>query len=427
MSRDHPITLRHIKDAQETIANMVHNTPVLKSRSFTQLCETPIFLKAENLQRTGSFKIRGAANCVARISKVREHPKVIAASAGNHAQGVALASQIAGIPCTVVMAKGASTAKVVATRSYHAEVVLHGRNYEEAQAEASRRAKEDNLVIIPAFDDADVIAGQGTIGLEILKDLPDVESVVVPVGGGGLIGGLALAIKELRPGAKVYGVQAESCPGAKELFHTGKATSGTRSTIADGIAVERPSELTRNLMRQYVDDIVTVTEDEIAHTMLLLLERTKMVVEGAGAVGLAALMNKRINTEGRRTLVLLSGGNLDVSVLARIGDHGLAYAGRYRVLRVVLPDRPGQLARLTSIIAESEANVVEVDHHRHGIDLSMNQIEIGITVETRDEGHVNQVARLLEENGYLVQAAPTQSSSVGTLRFVQQDVEGVDA
>ena len=282
--------------------------------------------------------------------------------------------------------------------------------------------------MIPAFDDADVIAGQGTIGLEILKDLPDVETIIVPVGGGGLIGGLALAVKELRPETKVYGVQAEACPGATEYFlHGGKPTSAPKSTIADGIAVERPSELTGALIRQYVDDMVTVSEDEIAHTMLLLLERAKMVVEGAGSVGLAALISKRIKSEGSRTVVLLSGGNLDVSILARIGDHGLAYAGRYRVLRVVLPDRPGQLARLTSVIAESEANIVEVDHHRHGIDLAMNQIEIGITVETRDEAHVNQVAHLLEQHGYLLEASPTPGSSVGTLRFVQQDIEGVDA
>ena len=292
-----------------------------------------IFLKAENLQRTGSFKIRGATVRISGLTTEQRRLGVVAASAGNHAQGVARASQLAGVPCTVVMSKGTSLAKLEATRNYGAQVVLHGENFDQAQEYAFGLAQEDGRTFIPAFDDLQVIAGQGTVGLEIWQDLPDVDAVVVPVGGGGLISGVALAVKELRPGAKVYGVQVEASPGAALAFQRGHRRSvPPEPTIADGIAVGQPSSLTFELMNTYVDDIVTVSEEEVAHAMVLLLERAKLLVEGAGAVGLAALLAERLPCRGQKVAVLLSGGNLDPLLLARILDHGLAHAGRYLVL-----------------------------------------------------------------------------------------------
>mgnify|MGYP001232796389 CR=1 FL=1 len=416
------VTHDMVQKARETIADVIHQTPLLPSQTFSQICKRPVFLKAENLQRTGAFKIRGATNFIANIPESQRNRGVIAASAGNHAQGVALASQIQGVHCTIIMPKGASTAKVSATRSYGAEVVLHGQNFEDSQAEAARRGEENHLIPIPAFDDVHVITGQGTIGTEILKDLPDVESVIIPVGGGGLIGGMAVALKEARPDITIYGVQAKSCPAAAVSFAEGRNLEiQQKPSIADGIAIKRPSDMTFSLIQKYVDDIVTVSEDEIAHAILLLMERSKLVVEGAGAVGMAALLQNRIPTEDRKTVVLLSGGNLDASILSRIGNHALAYAGRYLVLRVVLHDRPGELAKLTAVISEAEANVIELDHHRHGIDLSLNQIEAGITVETRDADHVTQVINSLRESGYMPEPPPTPQAQASILYFRGQD------
>ncbi|MBI4233177.1 MAG: threonine ammonia-lyase [Chloroflexi bacterium] len=423
----HP-SLLDVQRAQGPVAQVAHRTPLFPSRTFSQLCEAQVFLKAENLQRTGSFKVRGAANRIARLSPAQRRQGVIAASAGNHAQGVALASQQTGIPCTIVMPKGASIAKMEATRNYSAQVVLHGETFDEAQAHAQRLAEEGGFTFISAFDDPEVIAGQGTLGLEVCEDLPEVEAVVVPVGGGGLIAGVALTVKALRPGARVFGVQVDASPAAAISFRQGRqVTMRAKPSIADGIAIGRPGALPLQLMAQYVDDVVTVSEEEVAHAMLLLLERAKLLVEGAGAVGVAALLGKRIPCLGQKVAVVLSGGNVDPNLLAHVLEHGRAHAGRYLVLWVVLPDLPGQLALLAEAISRAEANVIDVAHRRRGIHIGMDQVQVEITVETRDAAHAAQVAASLGESGYLAQEPPAPLYPGSILHFVAREALARDS
>ncbi len=416
-------TLKDVQEAHKIVTKIAHRTPIMYSRTFSEMADAQVYLKAENLQRTGSFKIRGAANRIASIPTSDRRRGVVTASAGNHAQGVALASQRLGVKCLVVMPKGASPAKMEATKGYGAEILLIGDTFDDAQAEAHRLALEKKMTFIPAFDDAKIIAGQGTIGLEICHDLPELQAVAVPIGGGGLISGVALVIKELKPSVKVYGVQAEACPSAVVATQKGRRIRiHPKPTIADGIAVGRTGELPFGLIKRYVDDIVTVSEEEVAHAIVLLLERAKLLVEGAGAVGLAAIVNRRLSCKGRKVVALLSGGNVDPLLLSRVLDFGLAHAGRFLSLRVIVRDTPGQLAKLLDTLAEAQANIIEVVHHRRGIHLPIGLVQVELTIETRNPDHARRVTDALEEKGYvpLRYGIGAVFSQAGTLYFAAQ-------
>ncbi|MEK7873991.1 MAG: threonine ammonia-lyase [Chloroflexota bacterium] len=395
------VTLADIQQAHQRISSLVHRTPLLTSATLSAMTGSPVLLKAENLQRTGSFKLRGAANRIAQLSPAERRRGVIAASAGNHAQGVALAASRLKIPCVIVMPRHASITKVEATRGYGARVELAGDSYDEAQRRAKTLAAESRLVMVHPFDDPHIIAGQGAIGLEILEDAPDVGTIVVPVGGGGLIAGIAVAVKAMAPRVRVVGVQAAAAPACVESLRKGRRIAVRPGpTVADGIAVGRPGQLPLELIRQYVDDVVTVDEEDITRAILLLLERCKQVVEGAGAVALAALLAGKAGGRRQKAVAVLSGGNIDPTVIDRVVEHGLAHAGRYLMLHVVLLDRPGQLARLLNAIAVAEGNVQDVSHLRRGLHIAIDQVEVQVSVETRGPDHIQQVLERLTASGY---------------------------
>ena len=383
---------------------------MLPARSLGQLAGCELFLKAENLQRAGSFKVRGAANKIAALTSDQKARGVIAASAGNHAQGVALAAANLGIRCTIVMPTGASLPKVEATRGYGATVLLQGDDFDQSQRYARRVMRENGMIFIPAFDDPAIVAGQGTIGLEMLEQVEDLDAVVVPAGGGGLISGIGLAIKETAPGIRVIGVQAAAATAVVDSYKANRrVTVKGRATVADGIAVGAPGRITLPLVSRYVDDMVVVEEDEITQAMMLLLERGKLLVEGAGAVGLAAVLGGKIQVAGKRVAVVLSGGNVDTHLIARVMEHGLAHAGRYLVLRIMVEDRPGRLSRLLNIVSSAEANVLDIGHLRHAPSVHLGQVEIQLTLETRNDAHAEEVRERLRNAGY----APHESESAG--------------
>ena len=404
-----PVTLEDVRKAQGVIADLAIRTPIVPARSLGQPDGCEILLKAENLQRAGSFKVRGAVNKIAGLSDRQKSMGVIAASAGNHAQGVALAAASAGIPCTIVMPAGASIPKVEATRGYGATVILHGDGFDQAMTHARRVVRETGMTLIHAFDDPAIVAGQGTIGLELLEQVEDVDTVVVPVGGGGLISGIGLAIKESAPGVKVVGVQAEAATAVVDSYKANRRiTVKGQATVADGISVGSPGRITLPLVSRYVDDMVVVGEDEITEAMLLLLERCKLLVEGAGAVGLAAVLSGKLPVSGKVAIVL-SGGNVDTHLIARVLEQGLAHAGRYLVLRVMLEDRPGRLNRLLSILTGADVNVLDIGHLRHAASVHMGQVEIQLTLETRNHAHSAEVWERLRDAGY----APYESEPIG--------------
>ena len=385
---------------------------MLPARSLGQMAGCELFLKAENLQRAGSFKVRGAANKIASLTPDQKAGGVIAASAGNHAQGVALAAANLGIPCTIVMPTGASLPKVEATRGYGATVLLQGDDFDQSQRYARRVMRENGMTFIPAFDDPAIVAGQGTIGLEMLEQVEDLDAVVVPAGGGGLISGIGLAIKETAPGIRVVGVQAAAATAVVDSYKANRrVTVKGQPTVADGIAVGTPGKITLPLVSRYVDDMVVVEEDEITQAMMLLLERGKLLVEGAGAVGFAAVLGGKIEVAGKRVAVVLSGGNVDTHLIARVMEHGLAHAGRYLVLRIMLEDRPGQLNRLLNIVSNTEANVLDIGHLRHAPSVHLGQVEIQLTLETRNDAHADEVREQLRNAGY----APLESEPAGGL------------
>ena len=395
------VTIEAIKQARARLDSLARRTPLLYSDSVTHRVGSPVYLKAENLQRTGSFKLRGALNKLALLPGGQEHPGVIAASAGNHAQGVALAAAHLNIPATVVMPETASLAKYEATLGYGATVIRHGTSFEEARVHAESLAQERGLCFVPAFDDEAIIAGQGTIGLEILEDLPATELVIVPVGGGGLLAGIATAIKALKPQATVVGVQAAAAPAAARSYRAGRRlTVAPGPTIADGIAICQPGRIPLAIMRREVDDMVTVDEEAISYAMLLLLERSKLLVEAAGAVGIAALLSGAVQPHGKPTVAVLSGGNLDVVLLERLVEHGLTLAGRHLAIRVTVPDQPGQLARLLTYLAELKVNVMEVEHHRSGYPLPVGDVEVYLTLEVQNQAHGDEVREKLRAEGY---------------------------
>ncbi len=397
------ITLADVQAARERLRSSIYYSPCAYSQMLSGLTDRAIFLKLENLQMTGSFKERGALNRIALLTPEEAARGVIAASAGNHAQGVAHHATGRGIRSLIVMPQQTPLVKVTATRNFGAEVVLHGANYDEAFAEAMRLRESTGMNFIHAFDDAAVMAGQGTIGLELMEQVPDLDAVVVPIGGGGLIGGIACAIKELRPEIKVIGVQTTRLPSmAMAVAQHGPVTLDPATTIADGIAVRRAGEVTFPVVDRYVDEIVTVDEDEIASAILVLLEREKTLAEGAGAAALAALLQRRTTLipEGARTAVLVCGGNIDVTLLSRIIERGLVQDGRLIRLRIHLLDKPGALAELTRLIAAHRANIVDTLHNRAYYGVNLGDTVIDITMETRGREQVAELLTALTAEGY---------------------------
>jgi threonine dehydratase len=396
------ISLADVIAARERLRNAIYYSPCPHSQMLSALTGQQVYLKLENLQMTGSFKERGALNRIAMLTPEQAARGVVAASAGNHAQGVAYHATSRGIRALIVMPLATPLVKVTATRGFGAEVVLHGANYDEACEEATRLCQAQGMTFIHPFDDSAVMAGQGTIGLELLEQVPQLEAVVVSIGGGGLIGGIACAIKESRPDIRVVGVQTSRLPSmamAIEQHHP--VTLQPATTIADGIAVRRAGEVTFPVVDRYVDEIVTVDEDEIASAILVLLEREKTLAEGAGATALAALLQKKTSLNGAHTAVLVGGGNIDVTLLSRIIERGLVQDGRMIRLRIHLLDKPGALAELTKLIAHHRANIVDTLYNRAYYGVNLGDTTIDITLETRGPEQVNELLGALNAGGYV--------------------------
>ncbi len=395
------IGLREIHNALARVREAIYLSPCARSETFSQATGNAIYLKLDNLQKTGSFKERGALNKLLTLTASERQRGVIAASAGNHAQGVAYHAGRHGVRAVICMPLTTPLIKVSATKSYGAEVILEGANYDEAFQQAQARAVDQGLTFVHAFDDDAIIAGQGTLGLELLQQLPDLQAVVVPIGGGGLIGGVACAIKETKSNIEIFGVQPARLPSMKVAVAEGKpVTINAAATVADGIAVRRAGERTLPLVQKYVDDIVTVDEEEIANAILLLLEREKTLAEGAGAAALAALLNHKLPLNGKRVAVLVCGGNIDVTLLSRIIERGLVKDGRLVRLRVHLPDYPGALHRLTGILAQHRANIVETSYDRAYYGVNLGDTAIDITMETKGPDHIMDLLAALDIAGY---------------------------
>jgi threonine dehydratase len=399
------VSLSGIEHARERIREYIFVSPCLRSAALTQMTGQEIYLKMDNLQRTGAFKERGALNKLLTLTDAERQRGVIAASAGNHAQAVAYHATRRGVRSQIVMPLMTPLVKVAATRAFGAEVVLHGANYDEACAEAMLRAETSGLTFLHPFDDPEVIQGQGSIGLEILEQVPNIEAVVVPIGGGGLIGGVGCAIKEASKkrnlNIRVIGVQTERLPSMLRAAEAGQpVTVPAEATIADGIAVRRAAERTLRLVERYVDELVTVDEEEIASAILVLLEREKTLAEGAGAAALAAVLQRKSSLTTERTAVLVCGGNIDVSLLAKIIERGLVKDGRWMRLRIHLSDRPGALHQLTKIIAELSANIVQTQYDRAYYGVSLGDTVIDFTLETRGLEHIATIERTLTNGGY---------------------------
>jgi len=395
------VTLDAIRDARSRIGGAVYLSPCPPSPSVSEISGFPVYLKLENLQRTGSFKERGALNKILRLSDHDKKRGVIAASAGNHAQGVAFHAKGNGVSAKIVMPVMTPLVKVNATKGYGAHVVLHGEGYDEAYEEACRLAESEQLTFVHPFDDPAVIAGQGTIALELLEQIPDLEAVVVPIGGGGLISGIACAVKELKPSVRVIGVQAARMPSMLEAMKAHKPTTIiSHPTIADGIAVRRAGERTLQLVQHYVDDVVSVEEEEIASGILTLLEREKLLAEGAGAAAVAALLHHKTKLKHKRTVALVCGGNIDVTLLSRIIQRGLVKDARLVRLQIHLSDRPGSLHQLTKIIAAHHANIVELQFDRAYYGVSLGDTLIDVTLETRGKDQIQRILDALAQAGY---------------------------
>ena len=399
------VKLADILDARKILQGIISPTPVLADAKLSGEIGANAFLKAENLQKSGSFKIRGAYNKISRLTDEEKKRGVIAASAGNHAQGVALAAQLTNIKATIVLPTFAPLTKVIATKSYGAEVILHGENFDDAVAYSRELQEKHGYTYIHAFDDELIIAGQGTIGLEIAEAVPQASVIVVPIGGGGIISGIAIAAKSLLPNVRVVGVQAANCAPMKKSVTAGEVVHiEALETIADGIAVKRPGALTMPIIREYVDEIVEVTEDEIARAIYFCVTNNRLVVEGAGAAGLAALLANKINLNADDTVcAVLCGGNIDANLLARILEQVLVRQGRYIFLKLLVPDRPGSLAPLLNHVADSGANVMEVYHKRAMWLAPLGRVGIEMLLEVRDEQHARDVHRHLESVGYHVE------------------------
>ncbi len=397
------LPLKEIELAAKRLENTIHRTKIEKSTTFSNMSGADVYLKYENQQKTGSFKIRGASNKIAALIEREELKAAVASSAGNHAQGTAYASHVNGIPATIVMPKSTPIAKAAATEGYGAKVVLHGECYDDAYNKAVEIAEKEGATFIHPYDDLEVMAGQGTIGIEILEDLPTVDMVLVPAGGGGLLAGVAACIKQINPRVKIIGVQAEGAPAISNSFKNKKySTTETVSTIADGIAVKMPGKKTVELINKYADDVVTVSDAEISAAILFLLERTKQVVEPAGATPLAAVLNGKVDVKGKKVVCVLSGGNIDVSFIQRIIDLGLVSRERKLKFKTTLLDIPGSLEHLSGILSGANANIVMVQHDRLSAELDPNEAIIHIACEVGGKEHGEKVVKALEKNGYKV-------------------------
>ena len=398
------IALKGVQNAAKILKERIIRTPLIHSPSLSRMFGGEIYLKLENLQKTGSFKIRGATYSIL-LNKDKIGPGgVVTASAGNHAQGVALAARLAGIPSTVVMPEWSSISKQEGTRGYGGEVIIEGKNLEESLKKAQEFARKDKTFIHP-FEDRDIITGQGTIALEIMEDLEDMDMVLVPVGGGGIISGIAATIKSIRPNVKVIGVQSAACPSAYESYHKKEITKViSEYSIADGISVKQVGNLNFDIIQKYVDDMILVEEDQIAAAILLLLERKKILAEGAGAVSLAALLNGSLTIPQKgRIVLIISGGNVDSSLLGRIVNQGLVINGRIMRLRVRLPDTPGSLAQLLILISRLKANVLHIFHDRNARNLPIYITRVDLDIETRGSEHIEDIARNLKAAGYALE------------------------
>ena len=395
------LDISEVFNAAAVLKGVARKTTVIPAPALASDCQ--LFLKTENLQLTGSFKLRGAYYKIASLSDEEKARGVIACSAGNHAQGVALGATHNGIKSLICLPAGAPISKVEATRGFGAEICLVPGVYDDAYAKAVELRDKHGYTFVHPFDDPKVIAGQGTIGLEILEQLPDVEAVVVPVGGGGLASGVAFAVKTLRPDVKVYGVQAAGAPSMERSVHGGGICHlDSVSTIADGIAVKQPGELTFKLCSDYIDDIVTVNDDETAAAILALMEKQKLVAEGAGAVGVAAVMFDKLPVKGRKVVAIVSGGNIDVNTLNRVVSRGLAKSGRKYTFIIDLVDKPGQLSGVLSVVAGRGGNVISVTHERTNVTTEINGCSIRLELETRDAEHINELRAALRERGFNV-------------------------
>ena len=393
------LTLDKIYHAAYVLKDVVRKTSLVKAPKINPDCE--VYLKAENLQVTGSFKVRGAGYMISQLTEEEKSKGVIACSAGNHAQGVALAAQKYGIKAVICLPDGAPISKVEATKSYGAEVVMVKGVYDDAYNRALELRDEMGYTFVHPFDDENVIAGQGTIGLEILDEIKDLDAIVVPVGGGGLISGIAYAAKHLKPQIKVYGVQAAGAPSMHNSIKAGKRERLTGvSTIADGIAVKEPGVNTFDFCSKYVDEIVTVTEGEISSAILALIEQHKMIAEGAGAVSVAAVMFNKVDLKGQKTVCLLSGGNIDVTILSRVIERGLLMSGRTTQMTIELVDKPGQLTTVSSVIAELGGNVISVHHERANAGSSVTGCYLRLVLETRNFEHIEQIKTALLNKGF---------------------------
>ncbi|HKG52212.1 MAG TPA: threonine ammonia-lyase [Actinomycetales bacterium] len=395
-----PVTLDDVRAAREVLAGVVRPTPLEYSRALSERVGGPVHLKCENLQRAGSFKIRGAYTRMCRLSAQEKARGVVAASAGNHAQGVALAAQLLGISSTVFMPTSAPIPKLLATRGYGAHVELIGLSVDDALVRARQYAAETGAVLIHPFDHADIVAGQGTVGLEVLEECPDVQTVLVCTGGGGLLGGIATAIKGIRPDVRIVGVQAERAAAYPASLAAGRPVPLERmSTMADGIAVGCPGEVPYALVEALVDEVRTVDEDALSRALLFLLERAKLVVEPAGAAGVAAVLDDPRAFEPP-VVAVLSGGNIDPLLMLRVIRHGMVAAGRYLQFRLRVPDTPGSLAALLAVLAGTDANVLEIEHVRTGSQLHVDEVEVALQLETKGHEHAESVLATLRAAGY---------------------------
>ena len=399
------VKLSDIQDAQQILQNIIIETPILADGKLSSEIGAEAHLKAECLQRGGSFKIRGAYNKIHNLPDEEKKRGVIAASAGNHAQGVALAAKLHDIKATIVLPEFAPLTKITATKSLGAEIIMHGKTFDEAFQHSKKLQEEHGYIYVHAFDDERIIAGQGTVGLEIARDLPQASVVVVPIGGGGLISGTAIALKNLLPEVRIIGVQAANCAPMKASVEAGKEVEVKAiATIADGIAIKHPGKITLPLISEYVDDIVEVTEDEIARAIFFAVQNNRLVVEGAGAAGLAALLAKKVEVNEDDTVcAVLCGGNIDPNLLTRVLEQVLVREGRYIMLKLLVVDRPGMLARLLDHVAESGANVIEVFHKRSMWLAPLGKTGIEMLLEVRDEQHGREITRHLENSGYHVE------------------------
>ncbi len=397
------LTLKEIEQAALRLRNVIHDIPLSSALTYSNITRASIFLKYENQQKTGSFKVRGAYNKIMKLHENNEIKSVVASSAGNHAQGVAFAANAIGVEATIVMPRSSPIAKVAATRDYGAKVLLHGAFYDESYQKAIEIQEEAQSTFIHPFDDLDIIAGQGTLGLEILRDLPGADIVFVPAGGGGLLAGVACCIKQINPRVRIIGVQAEGASSIARSFAAGKmVTVDDIRTIADGIAVKYPGAKCMELINEYVDEIVVVSDAEIAATLLMLIERSKQIVEPAGAVSLAAALNNKVEIAGKKVACILSGGNIDVSFIHKVVEKGLITRGRYMKFHTVMLDVPGSLEKFASILAKNNANITMVQHDRLKADLDLNEAILHIACEVDGFEHGHMVIAELEKAGYSI-------------------------